>query len=187
MTTLWEKLFSPHPEAEPIENTATEERSDDSADEANISTMQYASNSISNMAVSMPFSYGISGQSGTGTGSGGGYSITTGSSGHTLMSGAGGTLTWGNVVSNSTAYAPQEYYIQTNMKVEGNADFSGDIKIRGKSLSEMLDTIEQRLAILHPNVELEDKWSELKTLGEQYRALEQDILEKEKMWDILKK
>ena len=63
----------------------------------------------------------------------------------------------------------------------------GDIKIGGKSLTEAIDKIEERLAILHPNPELEDRWEELKNLRKQYQELEKDLLEKEKMWSILKK
>lgn len=70
-----------------------------------------------------------------------------------------------------------------------NKDFKveGDIKFNGTSLSERLDRIEERLAILRPNSELEEKWVELKKLGEQYRLLEQDLLEKQKIWDLLNK
>ncbi len=46
---------------------------------------------------------------------------------------------------------------------------------------------EARLAILHPNEKLEEKWEELKKLGDAYRALEKDILEKEQIWNTLKK
>jgi hypothetical protein len=62
-----------------------------------------------------------------------------------------------------------------------------DIKIGGKSLTEAIEKIEQRLAILKPNPEMEDKWNELKELGERYRSLEKELYEKEKMWEILKR
>ena len=74
-----------------------------------------------------------------------------------------------------------------SLSVKGNADFEGDVTIKGKSLTATLDKIEERLAILHPNPELEDKWDELKELGKRYKELEQEIIEKEKMWAILKK
>lgn len=74
-----------------------------------------------------------------------------------------------------------------SLSVRGDAEFEGDIKLKGKSLSQTLDKIEQRLAILHPNEKLEEKWLELKKLGDAYRALEKDILEKEKIWETLKK
>lgn len=74
-----------------------------------------------------------------------------------------------------------------SLSVRGDAEFEGDIKLKGKSLSETLEKIEGRLAILHPNERLEAKWEELKKLGDAYRALEKDILEKEKIWETLKK
>jgi hypothetical protein len=51
----------------------------------------------------------------------------------------------------------------------------------------VFDKIEERLAILHPNPELEDRWEELKELSKRYKELEKEIIEKEKMWDILKR
>jgi hypothetical protein len=73
------------------------------------------------------------------------------------------------------------------LKVNGNADFDGEVTIKGKNLTDMLEKIEERLAILHPNEKLEDKWDELKELGRRYKELEQEIIEKEKIWAILKK
>lgn len=87
--------------------------------------------------------------------------------------------------TNNTVWIDDPY--KTNLSVTGNASFSGDITIKGISLTERLDKIEERLAILRPNLELEDKWEKLKTLGEEYRQLEKEILEQEKVWDILKK
>jgi len=75
----------------------------------------------------------------------------------------------------------------STLSVKGDADFEGDVTIKGKSLTDMLDKIEERLAILHPNEKLEDKWDELKELGKRYKELEAEIIEKEKMWAILKK
>ena len=64
---------------------------------------------------------------------------------------------------------------------------NGDVLIDGYSLLHAINNIEERLAILDPNPELENDWEELKDLGNQYRELEKKILEKEKMWDTLKK
>ena len=61
-----------------------------------------------------------------------------------------------------------------------------DIVIGGQSLMKTLDVINERLAILQPNTRLESEWAELKELGERYRAMEQDLLEKARAWDILK-
>jgi len=75
----------------------------------------------------------------------------------------------------------------TTLKVAGDAEFGGDIKIKGVNLTSRLDAIEERLGILRPNNDLEGKWEKLKALGEEYRALEKDILEREKIWDLLRK
>jgi RNase P subunit RPR2 len=61
-----------------------------------------------------------------------------------------------------------------------------DIKIGGKSLTEAIEKIEERLGILHPNSELEERWDKLKDLRRQYVEMEKDILEKEKIMKILK-
>lgn len=73
------------------------------------------------------------------------------------------------------------------LKVHGDAEFEGDLKIKGKSINESLERIEERLAILRPNEELEKKWDKLRDLRKQYMELEKEIKEKEQIWDILKK
>lgn len=73
------------------------------------------------------------------------------------------------------------------LDVKGDANFEGDIKIKGKSLVDALEKIEEKLAILRPNDALEEKWEQLRNLRKQYMELEKDIIEKEKIWDILKK
>lgn len=101
---------------------------------------------------------------------------------HVVTTGSGtGNVSPGLTFSDSWRLPEQALH------VKGDAKFEGDIKLKGKSLSETLDKIEQRLAILHPNEKLESKWEELKKLGDAYRALEKDIIEKEKIWDTLKK
>jgi hypothetical protein len=74
---------------------------------------------------------------------------------------------------------------KTPLKVIGDAEIDGQLKVGGKNIGELLDKIEQRLAILTPNPELEAKWEELKELGERYRELEKDILEKEAIYKTL--
>ena len=73
------------------------------------------------------------------------------------------------------------------MHVEGNANITGELKVQGVALSERLDKIEERLGILHPNEELEEKWEQLRGLRKMYMELEAEIKEKEQMWAILKK
>lgn len=61
-----------------------------------------------------------------------------------------------------------------------------DIMLNQQSLAQRLAKIEQRLNIIHHNQELEQRWAELKQLGDRYRQLETELVEKEKMWNILK-
>lgn len=109
----------------------------------------------------------------------------TGSTGpvYTISSGLPGTgsIDWGNITVSSG------YDYSKTLEVKGDANFDGDIKVKGKSLVEAIENIEKRLAILHPNPELEEKWEKLKALGDMYRELEAEILEKEKVWKILQK
>ena len=62
-----------------------------------------------------------------------------------------------------------------------------DIIFDGVSLKKTLQGINDRLAILQVNPELEAEFDELHALGEQYRALEKKILEKKKVWTALNK
>jgi hypothetical protein len=78
----------------------------------------------------------------------------------------------------------------TGTNGSGVLDLTGpnaDIKLNGESLVTMLRGIEERLNILKPNQKLEDDWDQLRELGEAYRKLEAEIVEKQKMWDTLKK
>lgn len=57
---------------------------------------------------------------------------------------------------------------------------------RLEGLFEWQEEVNKKLAILQPNPELEEQWSELKELRERYVKLEKELTEKSKMWDILK-
>jgi hypothetical protein len=76
---------------------------------------------------------------------------------------------------------------QQSIRVTGDAEFEGEVTIRGVKLDERLDVIEQRLGILRPNNDLEGRWEALKALGEEYRRLEKELLEGEQIWSTLKK
>ena len=73
-----------------------------------------------------------------------------------------------------------------SIHVKGDAEFEGEVRIKGKSLTKSLERIEEKLAILHPNEELESKWEDLRNLRKAYMELEQEIIEKERVWKILK-
>ena len=103
----------------------------------------------------------------------------TGSAGQFMYS--NGTTTWTDTISINQNVSP------STLQVNGDANFEGEIKLKGKSLNDTLSKIEERLAILHPNERLEEKWAKLKELRKQYQELETDILEKEKIMEILKR
>lgn len=109
-----------------------------------------------------------------------GLNGTSGSAGQVYTSN-GTNGSWGNITLAEPALNG------ATLSVKGDADFEGELTIKGKSLTDMLEKIEERLAILHPNPELENKWDELKELGKRYKELEQEIIEKEKVWAILKR
>jgi hypothetical protein len=114
----------------------------------------------------------------------------TGSSGQVYTTNGTGGLYWGNLNGTTTSFG--QITADPNLKgasiqVKGDAEFDGEITVKGKKLSEMFEKIEERLAILHPNPELEDRWDELKELAKRYKELEAEIIEKEKIWSILKK
>lgn len=95
---------------------------------------------------------------------------------------AGSSITWTQDYTNT--WASNSVHIDADgltMK-EG-----ADIKIGGKSLTEAIEKIEERLGILKPNLELEERWEQLRELRKQYMELEKDLLEKEKIMEILKK
>lgn len=77
--------------------------------------------------------------------------------------------------------------IQSALKVNGTADFDGDITIKGSSLTDTLNKINERLNILVPNEKLEADWRELAELRIRYVELERRLLEKQQVFDILKK
>ena len=60
---------------------------------------------------------------------------------------------------------------------------NADIEINGVSLWRTMQEISHRLNIMHTNPALETEWQELRALGEQYRKLEQHILDKQATWD----
>jgi len=62
------------------------------------------------------------------------------------------------------------------LKVEGE---EADIFINGKSLSDWMSAVEQRLNILRPNPELLEKYSALQQAYEHYKTLESLLYEQE--------
>lgn len=69
---------------------------------------------------------------------------------------------------------------------DGNVTIDGNLTIGKYNITNSLDKIYERLNLLHVNSRLESKWNKLKELGDQYRALEKELLEKEEFWEKMK-
>lgn len=117
-----------------------------------------------------PYTYGnISITTGSG-GSGGTYAITNNSA---------TSYTWGT--SNTKTVSTGE------VRIVGDAVFEGNITWQDRDMREWFESVESRLAILQPNTRLEAEYEELAELGRQYKELEKRLLEKQRVFDILKK
>ena len=73
----------------------------------------------------------------------------------------------------------------TSAKIQLNGE-GADVEVNGWSLVDAVKRIEERLGLYQPNPELEKEWEDLRALGEQYRALEQHIKDKQATFDRLK-
>jgi hypothetical protein len=62
-----------------------------------------------------------------------------------------------------------------------------DIEIDGLSLRDFMHSINERMAIMIPNPQLEQEFAELKACADRYRELEQKFLEQKQIWETLKK
>lgn len=89
---------------------------------------------------------------------------TIGSSGSVLTSGLNGT-SWNNVNWGTTSPTP-------GLKVSGDAEFEGDVKIKGVSIAKTLEGINNRLAILQPDPAKLEHFAALKKAYEHYKTLE---------------
>jgi hypothetical protein len=145
-------------------------------------------------SVSAPGTYNVSPQGSYSLGGNANTTITSG--GYTFANTAitnNGTLgpftTTGVNTSPFTFSAgtnTQPWYSTTvspKIKLDGEG---ADIEVNGWSLIKTLQEIQSRLNLLQPNTALEAEWEELFELGKKYRALEQQIKEKQATWDRLK-
>ena len=60
----------------------------------------------------------------------------------------------------------------STLKVEGNAEFEGDVKIKGISIAKALEDIQKRLAILVPDPAKLEHFAALKKAYDHYKLLE---------------
>ena len=95
---------------------------------------------------------------------------------------------WSDSITLDTSWINTNDLIFHPPQESGTITLDGDdadIIMGGVSLKKTLQGINDRLAILHVNPELEAEFDELHSLAEQYRALEKKLLEKKAMWDAL--
>ena len=109
----------------------------------------------------------------------GNITITTG--GH----GGGGTGYANGVGTYYTNSVPMQSS-PGKVIIAGDAVFEGNITWQDRDMRAWFASVESRLAILQPNVRLEDEWEELADLRKQYVELEKKLLEKQRVFDILK-
>ena len=128
-----------------------------------------------------------------------GPTVTVGSTYPNAISAGGYTVSPGygvNPNANSTVAGPftfsagpntAPWFTQsptsTKIRLEGE---DADIMVNGYSLVDAINNIQDRLNCLQINPKLEAEWDELRALGDQYRKLEKQILDKQATWDRLK-
>ena len=94
----------------------------------------------------------------------------------------GGPFTF-SAGTNTAPWFTQSTTTSAKINLEGK---DADIVINGFSLVDAINNIQDRLNCLQINPELEAEWNELRALGDQYRKLEKQIIEKQATWDRLK-
>lgn len=95
------------------------------------------------------------------------------SAGYTISAAGGGA---GGISYSASQIAP-------GLAVTGPVTFIGDdadIKVNTKSMKEWMEAVEKRLAILTPNIELNEKYEALREAYEHYKTLEALLYEEKK-------
>lgn len=94
-----------------------------------------------------------------------------GTSGAYLTSGGTGSTVW--TTNNTSPWSITSTSSNpSTMKVQGDAEFEGDVKINGVSIAKALNDIQKRLAILVPDPEKLEHFAALKKAYEHYKTLE---------------
>ena len=111
---------------------------------------------------------------GTGSGGTGAQNTTWASPAYPTISNTNGAITNSNLTVEPTG----------KLKLAGR---DPDILIGDVSLKETLAGIQQQLGILQSNRGLEERWEKLRKIKEEYDACVADLVEKETMWNELKR
>ena len=113
--------------------------------------------------------------------------LNTTTYGNAIIGGSGSTYSVFGVNTDYTWSSPTMTQNSSKIHVQGDAVFEGNITWQDRDMREWFESVESRLAILNPNPELEQEWSELAELRMKYVELERRLLEKQQVFDILKK
>jgi hypothetical protein len=135
-----------------------------SDDDLTIFVDELSNEEILNSTMSIDISNSMNGYSIGATGSAGSYFINTG---------AGANGTWStqpySIYSSGMGTSVTG---QSGLHVSTDATFEGDIKWKGRSLGDMLTTIEKRLAILTPDPAKLKHFEALQKAYDHYKTLE---------------
>lgn len=94
----------------------------------------------------------------------GSYTIAaTGSNGSIFTTNGTSGANWASISASNT---------QPSIKVNGDAEFEGKVKINGQDLAEFMDTISKRLAILVPDPAKLEHFEALKKAYDHYKMME---------------
>lgn len=107
--------------------------------------------------------------------------------GNVTIGGSSSTYSVFGTSSDYTWSGPSLTQTGAKIHVQGDAVFEGNITWQDRDMREWFESVEAKLAILRPNLDLEAEWSELAELRQRYVELEQDIIAKQQVFDILKK
>mgnify|MGYP006269225783 CR=1 FL=1 len=119
--------------------------------------------------VTLPTTIGALGSSGTITINTAGLNGPSGPWSNAVLTSSGSGYTYSTMASTGyTAYSQST----PSLHVTGTAEFDHDIKIKGVSISETLEKINQRLAILQPDPKKLAHFEALKKAYEHYKMLE---------------
>jgi hypothetical protein len=112
-------------------------------------------------------STGINGTYSIGAVGASGSILTTNGTGNSMWTASpyinNGTPGWANLGTGN---------IQPSIKVSGDAEFEGKVMINGRNISEFMETISKRLAILVPDPEKLEHFEALKKAYDHYKLLE---------------
>lgn len=99
----------------------------------------------------------------------GNVTITNGTGNSPLLNSGQYTINTGGTLTTPYTFTTPG---NPGLHVNGDSEFDGDVKIKGKSILKMLETIEKRLSILQPDPEKLEHFEALRKAYEHYKTLE---------------